>query len=354
MTWQFNINITRHCNLNCNHCFIEKIYLKDKATTMSNVLFLESIEKIGKFLSIKENNSDARIQVIGGEPLLLGSDFWNENIPKAKEILNRYNIKNHLKVATNLISKNIDCLLLFDSVSTSWDYERFPNSVVEKLWEKNVKELHNKNLKLSVEITITKKVINSSLEDLLLYFLNLGFYDIHFSQFIPRLWTDDTKELLPKNEEVANFLIKLSELKLKYKKIYPEISINPVDTLVALLENKRMELECTDFTCPIHTGMLNIEFDGKVSGCTNDGCGGPNEFGSNLKEKELKEIYEESSIKQKIKEAKMPNKECLVCEDYDICNGGCSLVHRFWDGKGECPSHKKFIKHIKVNIERFK
>ena len=78
------INVTRDCNLRCEHCYIstEK---KVESKYMSEGDFKTVISQLCDFLESKPEYSSADVHVIGGEPTLLGEKFYDKLIPYANE-----------------------------------------------------------------------------------------------------------------------------------------------------------------------------------------------------------------------------------------------------------------------------
>lgn len=102
---------TQNCNFNCEYCYNKKV---DKSTDMD----IEMIERIAQFAA----NSAENIYWVwhGGEPLLMGVDFYKE----AKKILDKYGVS-YVCVQTNGSLLSDEFIKFFHesdwSVSISYD-----------------------------------------------------------------------------------------------------------------------------------------------------------------------------------------------------------------------------------------
>lgn len=357
--WQYNLNVTRRCNLRCPHCFIEPAKLAGGGD-MSLSVFLRTAERIAEQLA--GTGRSARVQILGGEPLLLEKAWWEESLSGMRRILSEAGVPHHVKAASNLASARADdprTLLLFDGVSTSWDEGRFPDRAAEARWEERVGRLAAAGRPPGVEVTVTRRLAEEGPEGPLTRILGLGVEEIHFSPFIPRTWIDDLGPeadgpgsakggLAPTHEASAAFLKALADLRLEILRRFPKAAVHPVDSLAEMLAGGSDPLDggCSEFSCPIHTGVLNVDWDGRASSCTNDGCDGADEFVGNVLDDSFAEILTRPKARRRRREAAMPHRTCSSCPRYAVCAGGCSLLHRFWNGEGECPGTLSFIERV--------
>ena len=43
----------------------------------------------------------------------------------------------------------------------------------------------------------------------------------------------------------------------------------------------------------------------------------------------------------------MPKPHCVGCDEFRSCQSACGILHQYWNGQGECPGFKGFIKHVR-------
>ncbi|WP_427121451.1 hypothetical protein [Pseudomonas aeruginosa] len=135
------------------------------------------------------------IHVIGGEPSMLGVDFFKAVLPKAKELLSQIPQEVAFSIVTNLVTAEaLEVARLFDKVATSYERTtRFNKRKQEEIWRHNVRTLmaESKDPALpgpkdfSVTTALVKPVVQAGAASMIEELVELGFTKMHFGFFIP-------------------------------------------------------------------------------------------------------------------------------------------------------------------------
>src|SRR5690554_983861 len=142
----FQINVTRRCQLRCTHCYI----LSDKKASspdMSEAEFLHVIQGIVDHMKrdyeFSKRYTLVDIHVIGGEPTMLGVEFFKSALPKAKAMLAEIPQEVSFSIVSNLVTQEaLEVVRLFDKVATSYERgTRFNKQRQEDAWVANVRTL---------------------------------------------------------------------------------------------------------------------------------------------------------------------------------------------------------------------
>lgn len=358
-TFLLQINTTRDCNLRCTHCYIstEK---KEISRLMSESHFLSVFEQFAAFLNTpaaEEEYNLADIHVIGGEPTMLGYDFYARLLPKARELLSKVKQQVKLSIVTNLVTHDaLRICELFDFVSTSYEIDtRFvsakgrPLPKLEKLWINNVRTLQESGVQVNVTTAVTQPVINFGARKLLEYFFENGFRNVHLGFFIPSgdgLINIGT--VFPPFKQTSDFMIEAAKWYLERRIEVPDLYINPVESMI---ESIYYKTPMDDIVCPIIPGSLDVDHDGETVTCIE--AGGEVDMTSlgNVFTDGMINILNGRAYRRERTKAIVPKMHCIGCDELENCQSACGVLHGFWNGKGECPGFKGFIKFIREQVE---
>lgn len=284
-TFLFQINVTRRCQLRCSHCYI----LSDKKDTspdMTEEEFLHVVSGIVEHMKADYNFSMrytyVDIHVIGGEPSMLGVDFFKSALPKAKAMLAELPQEFSFSIVTNLVTREaLEVARLFDKVSTSYERStRFNKRKQEEIWRSNVQTLMAESKDLAIpgpkDFSVTTALVRPVVEagtGIIEELTELGFTKMHFGFFIPSGDGDINAKLVqPKHSETAAFYIKALDWYLEHRS-NEELWINPCESwLEAVYRNVPLD----DVVCPIVHGALDIDSDGRTVSCIEKG--GTNDY----------------------------------------------------------------------------
>lgn len=349
-------NVTRDCNLRCTHCYISQDK-KRHSYSMSSSFFDSGIEGLAQFIESESGQqfSEVDVHIIGGEPTLLGIDFFREKIGILRKLSSEGTIPVNVSIVSNLVTKDaVEICKLFDNVSTSFEFDsRFvsmkgrPLIRIENSWRTNVAALQDAGIKVNVTTAMTLPVINHGAYELLDYLYAMGFRGIHLGFFIVSGDGGKNKEtMFPEFIQTSNFLIDAYKWYMEKVIIDPEIYVNPVESMIKSLVTGE---ENYDISCPIITGSIDIDSNGDVRTCTSSGGETFSATYGNMKEQPLELIYRSRMFSRERVMASIPDSKCGNCEYLHICKSACKVLQKHWSGEGECPGFKTFISYVDKN-----
>lgn len=348
----YQINVTRDCNLRCSHCYIHSD-VKASSKTMND----SQIESIAKGISehmIATGRKHAEIHFVGGEPTMLGKEFYDRNMPKFRTELGKHGFSFEIMMISNLISPDsLSISAHFDRVTTSYEIAtRFvspkgsPKPSLEKAWLSNVKLLYENGIDIGVTTAITKPVAEHGAGRLLDMFVENGIKQIHFGFFIPEgdgLVNIDA--VMPSFSETSKFLIESAEWYLANRSI-EGLFVNPFESMLSAVHDGE---PLDDIVCPIISGSMDVHWDGNASTCLEAGGAENPDWDGNVFETGILSVSQSESFMKKVRNAQRPQKACMSCDEYPICRSGCGVLFKFYDPilDDECPGFKKFIEYVK-------
>ena len=356
-TFLYQINVTRDCNLRCTHCYIHSD-VKASSKTMVDEQIISIAHGIVEHMK-KINYMRAEIHFIGGEPTMLGLEFFQKNIPLFKKIVKDAGFLAEVMIVTNLIHEDIvEICKLFDHVTTSYEVQsRFVSlkglykPKLEQKWLDNVKKLQNEGIEVGITTAMTKPVIDFGARKLLDYFYENNIKQIHFGFFIPEGdGLVNLNNIMPPFHETSNFLIDSANWYLEKREIDKNLWVNPFESMLSAIDNDE---PLDDIVCPIISGSIDINWDGNAATCLEAGGGTNPDWSGNIFETNILSITSSPHFMKKVLEASKPQKICRTCEEYPICKSGCGVLFKFFDPTldEECPGFKKFIKFVRQKNE---
>lgn len=357
-TFLCQVNVTRDCNLRCTHCYISTDK-KVSSQYMASDQFLDVFRNLVAFLntdSAKNQYGVVDIHVIGGEPTMLGYEFYESTIPQIKDILNTVEQEVKFTLVSNLVTKDaVKIAQLFDAVATSYEFNtRFVSAkgraltAIEDKWVANVKELRALGYEVTVTMAVTKQAVQIGAEKVLNYFFERGFRQIHLGFFIPS--GDGLLNMLdvfPLFEETSQFMIDATKWYKEKRLEHANLFVNPIESMIdSIYEDKPLD----DIICPIIPGSLDIDWNGETVTCIEAGGEVDMDSLGNIFEKPIAEILSSPKYLKERARAILPKPHCVGCDEFMACQSACGILHQYWNGKGECPGFKGFIKHIRGEV----
>ncbi|WP_137297123.1 SPASM domain-containing protein [Psychromonas sp. SP041] len=360
-TFLFQINVTRDCNLRCTHCYISTDK-KVQSQYMNEEQFIEAFSQVVDFMkkdfSGKKSYSLAEIHVIGGEPTMLGYEFFEKNLPLVREKLSEIPQDYRLSIVTNLITNQaVKIASLFDMVATSYEEKtRFVSKTGEakpklaEKWESNVKKMNQSGHSPTVTMAVTKQAIERGAASLLDYFnKEVGFEKMHLGFFIPSGdGLVNISDVFPMFHETSQFMIEATDWYLERRLENKDMYVNPVESMIeSIYGNEAID----DIVCPIIPGSIDIDWDGETVTCIE--AGGEVDMTSlgNIFETPITEIISSKAYKRERANAIITKPACRGCDELMSCQSACGVLHQYWNGRGECPGFKSFIKYIRFQVE---
>ncbi len=357
-TFLYQINVTRDCNLRCTHCYIHSD-VKANSKSMVDDQIMHIAHGIVDHMK-KIDYARAEIHFVGGEPTMLGFDFFNKNIPIFKKIVKDAGFDAEVMMISNLLhDRIIDIAKLFDRVTTSYEVNsRFVSlkgvykPKLEQQWLANVKKLQDAGIDLGITTAVTKPVVDFGARKLLDYFYDNNIKQIHFGFFIPEGdGLINIGNIMPKFEETSQFLIDSAEWYLERRDSDKDLWVNPFESMLgAIHADEPLE----DIVCPIISGSLDINWDGNSATCLEAGGANNPEWSGNIFETSILSVVSSEHFMRKVLEASKPQKICRTCEEYSVCKSGCGVLFKFFDPTldNECPGFKRFIKYVRDKNEK--
>jgi radical SAM protein with 4Fe4S-binding SPASM domain len=349
-TFLFQVNVTRDCNLRCQHCYIAS-EVKALSNRMTVSQFLKIIRDIGEFM-LTARNTHAEIHIVGGEPTMLGAKFFHRVMEEAYEIMKGYGAAFTWEfiLVSNLLSKEIlEIAPWFTKISTAYEPEtRFPKQFHEDWWLKNVHALQEKGLDVAITTCMTKPVIEYGAERLCNRIYNdLGIKQMHYGFYIESGdGRTNAAKVTPTFLATSNFLIASANWYFERRDNDPELYVNPAESLLSAIHRDE---PLDDIICPIISGSLDINDDGNAVSCIQAGGEINVAWEGNVFTESVTDVVNSDKFKRRVIEASRPNRACMTCDEYRVCRSGCGVNFKIWDpSKDEdCPGYKKFIKHMR-------
>lgn len=356
-TYLYQINVTRDCNLRCTHCYIHSD-IKAKSKQMVDEQIMHIAQGIVEHMK-KINYQHAEIHFVGGEPSMLGLEFFQRNIPKFKEIVKNAGFSAEVMMISNLLHPDIvEMAKLFDRVTTSYEVDsRFVSlkgvykPALEKKWLESVKNLQENGIEVGVTTAMTTPVIKFGAKRLLDYFFENGIKQIHFGFFIPEGdGLVNYSSIMPPFNETSQFLIESANWYLEKRETHKDLWVNPFESMLSAIHNDE---PLDDIVCPIISGSMDINWDGNSATCLEAGGAKNPEWMGNIFETSIATVASTELFLKRVMEASKPQKICRTCEEYPICKSGCGVLFKYFDPilDSECPGFKKFIKFVRQKNE---
>jgi radical SAM protein with 4Fe4S-binding SPASM domain len=319
--------------------------------------------QIRDFLIHEQKDADrynvVDIHIIGGEPTMLGLPFFEATIPTINSLMDEVRasgIEVKFSIVTNLVTDDALAICrLFDVVATSYEVDtRFvslkgrPLKALENQWVKNVNTLQSEGKPITVTSAVTRQAIDLGARGVLDMFYRNGFKSVHLGFFIPSGdGLVNISSVFPSFEETTSFMIEAAnwyaERRLEDKDLY----INPIESMIeSIYHGTPMD----DIICPIIPGSLDIDWDGETVTCIEAGGEVDAVSLGNIFTSSIIDVLEGQKYRREKMKAVRPQPHCVGCDELPSCQSACGVLHEFWDGDGECPGFKGFIKHIRKEV----
>lgn len=350
---------TTRCNLSCDYCYAEpdeeQMTMNEK--TLQNFLFQTP--------SLIRQNEKIEILWHGGEPLLMGIDFFKKAVKIESEIEEDYNIgfDNTMQSNLTLLDSNTAKFLKENGfhVGTSIDGPEYLHNIARKYPNgkgsfedvmKGVMNLRKEGERIGA-ICVLNRTNKDNIKEIYQFFksIKMGF------KLNPLINSDRVKDktgvLGITSEDYFNSLIELFQI--WYFDANSSIS---VDTL----SKEIMEPILTGHSCPCsysehscQEDFFSIDPDGNIYPCGRFGEKAEFLYG-NVNRTDLKEIMKSGKRKMFLDRFKKLD-DCRSCPEVKLCNGGCP--HNAYMEYGTinrkdpyCSSRKESIRYIREVIKR--
>lgn len=350
------IKATEKCNSNCYYCDV--VRNKQKAVSMTEnvleTLFMKSNEYLQKYPS-------ETIEFIwhGGEPLLLGADFYK----KACLLQNTCcaNTKSRIK---HSIQTNLTCFtenfigpfleLGITAIGTSFDPEpnmRGPGKTIDSgiynsMFMNALSILEKYDLKWGLIYVVTKKSLQNPMK-IFYYLTNLvSGGGINFNQVL--IYDNERKDVAISPSEFMDFLGTIFPVWFNNMGKYPYIG--PFSPLVDTIINKKTSLGCVESGNCTNVHM-NISPEGNASQCGRSSDWGLLDYG-NIADRPFDEIlFDKQRDVMKERLEVLQKNDCKGCRFWTICHGGCPLDS--WSGNKDFMHKSEWCEARRGFIEKY-
>ncbi len=71
---------TRLCNLNCTHCYVDPVLLRDKSM-MDESTYRTTFQRVEELFLRDKKVTKINVELLGGELTMMPLAFWERNLP---------------------------------------------------------------------------------------------------------------------------------------------------------------------------------------------------------------------------------------------------------------------------------
>jgi uncharacterized protein len=339
---------TSACNLNCGYCYSEKSK-KPKHITFET--FKTCISKIDDFFG---PNYEFSIIFHGGEPLLLGEEFFKQAFHFLKEGLKH---KYCTGIQTNLTLINQGFINLFEEnycgVGTSLDGNQIMHNYYRKY--SNGKgtytcfmEKFRMVKKSKIECGVVSVIHDQNAVDPTQFYAFLKEYNETRFRFSPMFAIKDGKPYAINSEILGDFFINLYDLWISDE--HPPKIIFFEDIIKSFLKGNRSSV-CT-FLRDCTKIFYTLDAEGNIYPCCHfvnrqEFCYG------NLLNSSFSEIINSQVHSRVSKRGNYTKKLCSECEFYRMCFSGCmaDTANGIYDKDYHCQSYQRIFRHIRKSLD---
>lgn len=347
------IELTESCNLGCTFCLRPSF----KKQTMT----VETLERVIKELL---RYSIDRVDFVwhGGEPLILGIDFYNKIIEFQIKYKNKKTfIRNNVQTNATLLTKE------FEDFFQKYDFDigtsiQGTKEIHDKTridmggkgtYERVIKKISNLQTKPSVICVLTKDILGKEKETYEV--LKKNSRGARISEYFPGGLIPSvgkTKDsTMPTPKEYGKSMIKFYEI---WKNDKEPINLKPITEIIrAFVQGESGSCIYSQKAC--NFGVVGVKENGDFYTCLR-AAGKSQFFLGNSKDKPLSNLkkYGERDYNQRLKDLK--KKDCLKCESWNQCNGGCpqesfKLFGNYSHKTYFCEGRKMLFNHIKKDLK---
>jgi radical SAM protein with 4Fe4S-binding SPASM domain len=347
------LKASERCNSNCVYCDV--VFKQHTGADMPLEVLEQMFFRANDFLLAR---SEERLEILwhGGEPLILGPDYYREAIrlqnclcPETKGRI-RHSIQSNLTLFSEPFVE-IFRELGITGVGTSYDPEphvRGPGKQIDsdtynRMFMTGLRLIEKNGFSWGMIYVVTKKSLRQPLE-VFSFLTNLTLEGrINFNPVL--IYDEQRRDIAITPEEYVEFLGAIFPTWWQHRNRYPEVT--PFKMLVDCIVHGNLNLGCADSGACSH-GYINVAPDGGASHCGRSADWGLLDYG-NISDRTFAEILQDQQREQlAARNEILPQGECQGCRFWDLCHGGCPLDahsrHRSFSHKSEwCEAKKGFI-----------
>ena len=345
------IHTTSSCNLDCGYCYCQEN--KGISNNITFEVFRTCIAKIDDFL---EPHYEICIIFHGGEPLLLGVEFYKQAFRFLKSGLKH---KYSTGIQTNLTLLNEQFTQVFQEnncgIGTSLDGNKFSHNSYRKYsngkgtYEKVIEKMRILQ-ESKIEYGIVSVINEYNILDPVGYYSFLKEYPNARFRLNPMFIVKTNKAYAVNPEAFGNFLIRLYDLWMLDKQ---PPKITSFEDIINNFIGKKHSSVCT-FLADCSKSFYTLDSVGNVYPCCHFVRNPEFRYGNLLDSPFSKIITSDvrSHISQRTDQTQ---KLCHACEFYELCFSGCMVntTNGIYNKDYFCYAYKMIFKHIGQSLEKF-
>ncbi len=350
------------CNLDCSYCFyLEKsaLFQQSKVHRMSSEIQEELIRQV-----MQQSGDNVSLAWQGGEPTLMGLDFYKRAIELEKKYGHNQSVGNGLQTNGTLLDKQWAAFLKEydwlvgisldgpEHIHNRYRFDKGQKGTHQKV-EENAIMLLQEGVAANAMCVLTSYSVQFP-DELYAYYKNLGYT---FMQFIPIVETDknDPTKAAPFSvsaEDYGKFLVRMFDLWLAdFVDGVPTTSVRHFESVF----HTYVGMEAPDCTMMKECGpYVVVEHNGNVYSC--DFFVEPKwKLGNVMHERIVNMLNSKTQQTFGAVKAVLP-RECRQCNWLRNCHGGCTK-DRIKDPEDMrkprfCTSYKMFFKHADPTLKK--
>jgi len=338
---------TEQCNMDCVYCYHNPHHEKNRVSM--------SIETLEQLMKITLPNFD-KVSFIwhGGEPLLMGVDFYKEALKLQKKHGKGTIIRNSIQTNLTLLSNEFVDLLVQNKFWVSSSFDGVCNDSTRGNSDIILAKralLKNKGQEVGNILVLSQKTVYDLIDSYRFFKERKIGYKMNL--YIDTVKNDDSCKLsVPSDVYIA----KMTEL---FDYWISDIECNVrVSNFVELL---RYFLFGEKFVCCYTSCLgkwLGIRADGSIANCVRFF---PNKYlyGSIFDYSDIREAFSSDGFRNMLSDSIKRREKCKGCVIYDYCQGGCSneaLFENGMDNNGgnSCKCRIGLYKYVKEMVDALK
>ena len=332
---------TNQCNMNCVYCY--HFAEREQPGKMS-------LELLSKIYEITFNNFDeATIIWHGGEPLVMGADFYRQALAMQKKY-SQTKIINKMQTNLTLLDDELADVLCENKISVGSSFDGLQNEFLRGNSEKilsNREKLLRRKMNCGFIFVVSRKNIDALIENY--EFFNRQKINFTMNLYIPTGEKfNDELELAP--EHAVEKILEFYDYWIQDENC--NISVNYFERILDFIFLRRKSL-CSFSSCL--GKWVGIRHDGKIFPCNR---AFPEKYSyGNVKDYEnLSNAFQSEGFGLILSEAIERRKKCASCEIFSFCEGGCNNVALNENGikntgGSSCIILKKVFRHISNHMK---
>jgi len=353
-TLTFIIKTSFSCNMNCAYCY-------EGRREQGKWLTRDSAEVLINKAAHYARDEKARVNFLwhGGEPLLLGQDFYQHVIDTQKSLSFPFCYNNMLQTNGLLLDKHFTSFLVKNNfkVGTSLDGPQKLHDAqrrsksgqpTHKLVCQAITQIQKQNGAIGVVAIFTRNTL-SQLDEFYNYFSKHKI-NVRVNPLLPIGNGADVsaKSLHVTPQEYGKSLIYLFDRWIKEPRY--TFTFNPFYNIVGSVMSGRTVICSQSGSCRT---FFKVHPNGDVYP-----CGKEDErdyLVGNIHTDDMRSMVESSRVQQYAAEKAAVKELCGDCRHFNICNGGCTTSARLTGDKGVgkdffCESYRMLFDHIKARL----